>query len=234
MYVWIETLTLSQTHEYMNEDLDDLKLSQISPLLCFHGRNHVHVHRHFTVFLHPLDPSNYPHGVEPSHHFPSSVNSTHVSSINCPPGDTVAIDNSINGPIMRRGLYSPPFVVCQKGTPSFDNKIMLIQILFLVYILVWSVCSWTWELHEILERCCLSTPCAIEDQAPNFVGMSDISCDNSWYRSRKKKEYRSINWERWKSPIQFEPNFITVQCTIWSQEFFMCKIIKKSLNWQWF
>ena len=46
----------------------------------------------------------------------------------------------------------------------------------------------------------------------------DISYHNSWYRSRKIKEDSST--EREKSPLQFEPIFITVQCTSQSQDFF--------------
>ena len=49
----------------------------------------------------------------------------------------------------------------------------------------------------------------------------DISYHNSWYRSRKIKEDSST--EREKSPLQFEPIFITVQCTSRSQDFFLMK-----------
>ena len=47
----------------------------------------------------------------------------------------------------------------------------------------------------------------------------DISYHNSWYRSRKIKEDSST--EREKSLLQFEPIFITVQCTSRSQDFFL-------------
>ena len=63
-------------------------------------------------------------------------------------------------------------------------------------------------------------------------GLYDISYHNSWYRSRKIKEDSST--EREKSPLQFEPIFITVQCTSGSQDFFLIKMIKKSSNWQRF
>ena len=63
-------------------------------------------------------------------------------------------------------------------------------------------------------------------------GLYDISYHNSWYRSRKIKEDSST--EREKSPLQFEPIFITVQCTSRSQDFFLIKMIKKSSNWQRF
>ena len=45
-----------------------------------------------------------------------------------------------------------------------------------------------------------------------------IITHNSWYRSRKIKEDSST--EREKFPLQFEPIFITVQCTSRSQDFF--------------
>ena len=44
-----------------------------------------------------------------------------------------------------------------------------------------------------------------------------IITHNSWYRSRKIKEDSST--EREKFPLQFEPIFITVQCTSRSQDF---------------
>ena len=56
-------------------------------------------------------------------------------------------------------------------------------------------------------------------------GVYDISYHNSWYtctcRCRKIKEDSST--EREKSPLQFEPIFITVQCTSRLQDFFLMK-----------
>ena len=54
-------------------------------------------------------------------------------------------------------------------------------------------------------------------------GLYDISYHNSWYRSRKIKEDSST--EREKSPLQFEPIFITVQCTS-RQEFLLYPPLK--------
>ena len=73
--------------------------------------------------------------------------------------------------------------------------------------------------------------CLVTDDVSGFIGplthprkmstkrgLYDISYHNSWYRSRKIKEDSST--EREKSPLQFEPIFITVQCTSRSQDFF--------------
>ena len=65
-----------------------------------------------------------------------------------------------------------------------------------------------------------------------FCGLYDISYHNSWIRSRKVKGNSSK--ERGKFPLQFEPIFITIQCTSQSQDFFKWKMIKKSSNWQHF